>query len=121
MQQDFQSSQPAPVAEPVADIQPLEFNFEPKTTPVETAKADDTPVTAVPSVDFEVQDISTTLSQTTPTAATETAPVLDFKLDLEPSVQVEAAPAVTEDIRPLDFSFRLTRQHQQLKNCGTSD
>ena len=107
LQQDFQSSQPAPVAEPVADIQPLEFNFEPKTTPVETAKADDTPVTAVPSVDFEVQDISTTLSQTTPAAATETAPVLDFKLDVEPPAQVEAAPAVTEDIKPLDFSFSL--------------
>ncbi|WP_216935312.1 MULTISPECIES: fimbrial protein FimV [unclassified Acinetobacter] len=106
LQQDFQPK-PVTMVEPVADIQPLEFNFEPKTTVVETAKVEDTPVPAAPSVDFEVQDISTTLSQTTPAAATETAPVLDFKLELQQSAPVETAPAVTEDIQPLDFSFSL--------------
>ncbi|MFZ0023040.1 fimbrial protein FimV [Acinetobacter sp.] len=102
LQQDFQPSKSAAAAvEPVADIQPLEFNFEPKTTPVETPKAEEAPA---PSVDFEFQSTSTDIQTT---AVTETAPVLDFKLDLEQSAQVETAPTVTEEIKPLDFSFSL--------------
>lgn len=104
LQQDFQSSKPAPVAEPVADIQPLEFNFEPKTTPVETPKTEEAPVPAAPSVDFEFQTTSTDIQTT---AVTETAPVLDFKLDLEQPAPVETAPTVSEEIKPLDFSFSL--------------
>jgi len=104
LQQDFQSSKPAPIAEPVADIQPLEFNFEPKTTPVVTPKAEEAPVPAAPSIDFEFQSTSTDIQTT---AVTETAPVLDFKLDLEQPVPVETAPTVTEEIKPLDFSFSL--------------
>lgn len=104
LQQDFQSSKPAPVAEPVADIQPLEFNFEPKTTPVETPKTEEAPVPAAPSVDFEFKDTSTDIQTT---AVTETAPVLDFKLDLEQPAPVETAPTVSEEIKPLDFSFSL--------------
>ncbi|MGO1157394.1 fimbrial protein FimV [Acinetobacter lwoffii] len=104
LQQDFQSSKPAPVAEPVADIQPLEFNFEPKTTPVETPKAEEVPVPAAPSVDFEFQTTSTDIQTR---AVTETAPVLDFKLDLEQPAPVETTPTVTEEIKPLDFSFSL--------------
>ena len=104
LQQDFQSSKPAPVAEPVADIQPLEFNFEPKTTSVVTPKAEEAPVPAAPSVDFEFQTTSTDIQTT---AVTETAPVLDFKLDLEQPAPVETTPTVTEEIKPLDFSFSL--------------
>lgn len=104
LQQDFQSSKPAPVAEPVADIQPLEFNFEPKTTSVETPKTEEAPVPAAPSVDFEFQTTSTDIQTT---AVTETAPVLDFKLDLEQPAPVETAPTVSEEIKPLDFSFSL--------------
>ena len=104
LQQDFQSSKPAPIAEPVADIQPLEFNFEPKTTPVETPKAEEAPIPAAPSVNFEFQSTSTDIQTT---AVTETAPVLDFKLDLEQPAPVETAPTVTEEIKPLDFSFSL--------------
>lgn len=104
LQQDFQSSKPATAVEPVADIQPLEFNFEPKTTPVETPKTEEAPVPAAPSVNFEFQSTSTDIQTT---AVTETAPVLDFKLDLEQSAPVETAPTVTEEIKPLDFSFSL--------------
>lgn len=104
LQQDFQSSKPAPIAEPVADIQPLEFNFEPKTTSVVTPKAEEVPVPAVPSIDFEFQSTSTDIQTT---AVTETAPVLDFKLDLEQPAPVETAPTVSEEIKPLDFSFSL--------------
>ncbi|RDC52998.1 fimbrial protein FimV [Acinetobacter sp. RIT592] len=104
LQQDFQSSKLAPVAEPVADIQPLEFNFEPKTTQVEIPKAEEAPVPAAPSVDFEFKDTSTDIQTT---AVTETAPVLDFKLDLEQPAPVETAPTVSEEIKPLDFSFSL--------------
>jgi len=104
LQQDFQSSKPAPVAEPVADIQPLEFNFEPKTTSVVTPKAEEAPVPAAPSIDFEFQSTSTDIQTT---AVTETAPVLDFKLDLEQPAPVETAPTVSEEIKPLDFSFSL--------------
>ncbi|MFN3893984.1 MAG: fimbrial protein FimV [Acinetobacter sp.] len=104
LQQDFQPSKPATPVEPVADIQPLEFNFEPKTTPVETPKAKEAPVPAAPSVDFEFQSTSTDIQTT---AATETAPILDFKLDLEQPAPVETAPAATEEIKPLDFSFSL--------------
>lgn len=104
LQQDFQSSKPAPIAEPVADIQPLEFNFEPKTTSVVTPKAEEAPVPAAPSIDFEFQSTSTDIQTT---AVTETAPVLDFKLDLEQPAPVETAPTVSEEIKPLDFSFSL--------------
>ncbi|ENW29705.1 FimV-like protein [Acinetobacter lwoffii] len=104
LQQDFQSSKPAPIAEPVADIQPLEFNFEPKTTSVVTPKAEEVPVPAAPSIDFEFQSTSTDIQTT---AVTETAPVLDFKLDLEQPAPVETAPTVSEEIKPLDFSFSL--------------
>ena len=104
LQQDFQSSKPAPIAEPVADIQPLEFNFEPKTTSVVTPKAEEVPVPAAPSIDFEFQSTSTDIQTT---AVTETAPVLDFKLDLEQPAPVETTPTVTEEIKPLDFSFSL--------------
>ncbi|KGH49425.1 fimbrial protein FimV [Acinetobacter idrijaensis] len=104
LQQDFQPSKPATPVEPVADIQPLEFNFEPKTPPVETPKAKEAPVPAAPSVDFEFQSTSTDIQTT---AATETAPILDFKLDLEQPAPVETAPAATEEIKPLDFSFSL--------------
>ncbi|QZD32481.1 hypothetical protein ABEKA_0422 [Acinetobacter lwoffii] len=104
LQQDFQPSKPATPVEPVADIQPLEFNFEPKTPPVETPKAKQAPVPAAPSVDFEFQSTSTDIQTT---AATETAPILDFKLDLEQPAPVETAPAATEEIKPLDFSFSL--------------
>ena len=104
LQQDFQSSKPAPSAEPVADIQPLEFNFEPKTTSVVTPKAEEVPVPAAPSIDFEFQSTSTDIQTT---AVTETAPVLDFKLDLEQPAPVETAPTVSEEIKPLDFSFSL--------------
>ena len=53
--------------------------------------------------------MSTAETQTAPTAATESAPVLNFKLELEPSVslETESAPATTEEIQPLDFSFSL--------------
>lgn len=104
LQQDFQSSKPTPIAEPVADIQPLEFNFEPKTTSVVTPKAEEVPVPAAPSIDFEFQSTSTDIQTT---AVTETAPVLDFKLDLEQPAPVETAPTVSEEIKPLDFSFSL--------------
>ncbi len=104
LQQDFQSNKSAPIAEPVADIQPLEFNFEPKTTSVVTPKAEEVPVPAAPSIDFEFQSTSTDIQTT---AVTETAPVLDFKLDLEQPAPVETAPTVTEEIKPLDFSFSL--------------
>jgi len=104
LQQDFQSSKPAPIAEPVADIQPLEFNFEPKTTSVVTPKAEEVPVPAAPSIDFEFQSTSTDIQTT---AVTERAPVLDFKLDLEQPAPVETAPTVSEEIKPLDFSFSL--------------
>lgn len=104
LQQDFQPSKPATPVEPVADIQPLEFNFEPKTPPVETPKAKEAPVPAAPSVDFKFQSTSTDIQTT---AATETAPILDFKLDLEQPAPVETAPAATEEIKPLDFSFSL--------------
>ncbi|MCO8079974.1 fimbrial protein FimV [Acinetobacter lwoffii] len=104
LQQDFQSSKPTPIAEPVADIQPLEFNFKPKTTSVVTPKAEEVPVPAAPSIDFEFQSTSTDIQTT---AVTETAPVLDFKLDLEQPAPVETAPTVSEEIKPLDFSFSL--------------
>lgn len=104
LQQEFQPSKPAPAIEPVADIQPLEFNFEPTTTPVIAPKSEETPV---PAVDFEFQDTSSAVVQTTPTAATETAPVLDFKLELQQAAPVETAAAVSEEIKPLDFSFSI--------------
>ncbi|WP_244782990.1 fimbrial protein FimV [Acinetobacter sp. F-1] len=104
LQQEFQPSKPAPAIEPVADIQPLEFNFEPTTTPVIAPKSEETPV---PALDFEFQDTSSAVVQTTPTAATETAPVLDFKLELQQAAPVETAAAVSEEIKPLDFSFSI--------------
>ena len=104
LQQEFQPSKQAPAIEPVADIQPLEFNFEPTTTPVIAPKSEETPV---PAVDFEFQDTSSAVVQTTPTAATETAPVLDFKLELQQAAPVETAAAVSEEIKPLDFSFSI--------------
>lgn len=104
LQQEFQPSKSAPAIEPVADIQPLEFNFEPTTTPVVAPKSEETPV---PAVDFEFQDTSSAVVQTTPTAATETAAVLDFKLELQQAAPVETAPAVSEEITPLDFSFSI--------------
>lgn len=104
LQQEFQPSKSAPAIEPVADIQPLEFNFEPTTTPVVAPKSEETPV---PAVDFEFQDTSSAVVQTTPTAATETAAVLDFKLELQQAAPVETAPAVSEEIKPLDFSFSI--------------
>lgn len=53
--------------------------------------------------------MSTAETQIAPTASTESAPVLNFKLELEPSVslETESAPATTEEIQPLDFSFSL--------------
>ncbi|WP_313659242.1 fimbrial protein FimV [Acinetobacter variabilis] len=108
LQQELQPSKPAAVAEPVPDIQPLEFNFEPKIPAAEPVKTEEVPPVSDNSVEFDLQ-MNTAETQTAPTAATESAPVLDFKLELEPSISLktESAPATTEEIQPLDFSFSL--------------
>ncbi|MFV5590862.1 fimbrial protein FimV [Acinetobacter variabilis] len=108
LQQELQPSKPAAVAEPVPDIQPLEFNFEPKIPAAEPVKTEEVPPVSDNSVEFDLQ-MNTAETQTAPTAATESAPVLDFKLKLEPSIslETESAPATTEEIQPLDFSFSL--------------
>ncbi len=108
LQQELQPSKPAAVAEPVPDIQPLEFNFEPKIPAAEPVKTEEASPVSDHSVEFDLQ-MNTAETQTAPTAATESAPVLDFKLELEPSVslETESAPATTEEIQPLDFSFSL--------------
>ncbi|WP_432208576.1 fimbrial protein FimV [Acinetobacter variabilis] len=108
LQQELQPSKPAAVAEPVPDIQPLEFNFEPKIPAAEPVKTEEASPVSDNSVEFDLQ-MNTAETQTAPTAATESAPVLDFKLELEPSVylETESAPATTEEIQPLDFSFSL--------------
>ncbi len=108
LQQELQPSKPAAVAEPVPDIQPLEFNFEPKIPAAEPIKTEEVPPVSDNSVEFDLQ-MNTAETQTAPTAATESAPVLDFKLKLEPSIslETESAPATTEEIQPLDFSFSL--------------
>ena len=108
LQQELQPSKPAAVAEPVPDIQPLEFNFEPKIPAAAPVKTEEASPVSDNSVEFDLQ-MNTAETQTAPTAATESAPVLDFKLELEPSVylETESAPATTEEIQPLDFSFSL--------------
>jgi len=108
LQQELQPSKPAAVAEPVPDIQPLEFNFEPKIPAAEPVKTEEASPVSDNSVEFDLQ-MSTAETQTAPTAATESAPVMNFKLELEPSVslETESAPATTEEIQPLDFSFSL--------------
>lgn len=108
LQQELQPSKPAAVAEPVPDIQPLEFNFEPKIPAAEPVETEEASPVSDNSVEFDLQ-MNTAETQTAPTAATESAPVLDFKLELEPSVslETESAPATTEEIQPLDFSFSL--------------
>lgn len=107
MQQEIQPSKPISTAEPATNVEPLEFNFEPVNPVAQPVKSEDISSTLDNALEFDFQS-KITESQLTSTT-TESTPVQDFKLELEPSVslETESAPATTEEIQPLDFSFSL--------------
>ncbi|TQR68157.1 fimbrial protein FimV [Acinetobacter sp. RF14B] len=110
LQQELQPGKPAVAPEPVPDIQPLEFNFEPAIAAAKTLPVEDTSAPAANSLDFNFQDAAPVEDiKSTPEAASEPAPGLDFKLELEPAANVEPTVVTpsNEEIQPLDFSFSL--------------
>ena len=121
MQQEIQPSKPISTVEPATNVEPLEFNFEPVNPVAQPVKSEDISSTLDNALEFDFQS-KITESQLTSTT-TESTPVQDFKLELEPfvSLETESAPATTEEIQPLDFSFSLTLQHLQRKNSRTCD
>lgn len=108
MQQEIQPSKPISAAESATNVEPLEFNFEPVNPVAQPVKSEDISSTLDNALEFDFQN-KITESQLTSTTTTESTPVQDFKLELEPSVslETESAPATTEEIQPLDFSFSL--------------
>lgn len=107
MQQEIQPSKPISAAESATNVEPLEFNFEPVNPVAQPVKSEDISSTLDYALEFDFQN-KITENQLTSTT-TESTPVQDFKLELEPSVslETESAPATTEEIQPLDFSFSL--------------
>ncbi|WPC35199.1 fimbrial protein FimV [Acinetobacter sp. YWS30-1] len=107
MQQEIQPSKPISAAESATNVEPLEFNFEPVNPVAQPVKSEDISSTLDNALEFDFQN-KITENQLTSTT-TESTPVQDFKLELEPSVslETESAPATTEEIQPLDFSFSL--------------
>ncbi|WP_180053347.1 fimbrial protein FimV [Acinetobacter sp. YH12236] len=107
MQQEIQPSKPISAVESATNVEPLEFNFEPVNPVAQPVKSEDISSTLDNALEFDFQD-KITENQLTSTT-TESTPVQDFKLELEPSVslETESAPATTEEIQPLDFSFSL--------------
>lgn len=106
MQQEIQPSKPISTVESATNVEPLEFNFEPVNPVAQPIKSEDISSTLDNALEFDFQS---KITESQLTSTTESTPVQDFKLELEPSVslETESAPATTEEIQPLDFSFSL--------------
>lgn len=106
MQQEIQPSKPISTAEPATNVEPLEFNFELVNPVAQPVKSEDISSTLDNASEFDFQS---KITESQLASTTESMPVQDFKLELEPSVslETESAPATTEKIQALDFSFSL--------------